>query len=356
MGADEDIVILKFDVNNQQNKYLINPVEYKFINSRTGKALDASICEHNSIRISYPVHDLINKYDKMTKHLRKLEYISIDLISNNKDSLREKLDKGKEIISEYPEIDIFNINDKIYSDVCIAVEIDGKDLILEDRLNYFYPQLSLCENNCTYNHTDFFNERIYCDCSYKIEFDFQREYSDSLDLNTNTIKSNQNFDSNIAVMKCISNLKNPKSVSKNYGFIYSLIIMILEFTLLLIIAFLGIKSLSNKLKQKMSNNEENYDKYEVNVTNTNEIAIKTSERELKNPPRKKKENFGMEFIPQEYLFLFFNQGEKGIIKKVEKDNVPFKIKLNTRILLEKKKELIMILLTQKAHSPPAKIY
>ena len=342
MNDKDDIVILKFDVNNQPNNYLINPVEYKLLNSRTGQELDASICEHNSIRISYPVHDLISKYDRLTKHLRKLEYIKIDLTSNNKESLREKLDKGKEIIEEYSDIDIFDINDKIYSDVCMAVEVDGKDLVIEDRINYFYPQLSLCENNCTYNHTDFTNERIYCDCSYKIEFDFQREYSSSFELNTNPKTDNQNSNANIVVIKCISNLKNSKSLAKNGGFIYSLIIIILEFILLLVIVFYGIKSLSNKLKNKMNNNEENYDKIEVNVMNTNENKktydnIKTSERDINNPPRKKIDNFDIEFIPQEYVFLFFNQGEKGTIKKVERDNVPFKTKFNTRILLEQRK-------------------
>ena len=342
MQEKDDIVILKFDVNKIPNKYLINPVEYKLINSRTGQELDASICEHNSIRISYPVHDLINKYDKMTKNIRKLNYMKIDLTSNNKNSLREKLDKGKEIYDEYPDVDIFDINSKIYSDICIAVEVDGKDLVLEDRIDYFYPQLSLCENNCTYNRTDFVNERIYCDCSYKTEFDFEREYSPSFELNSNQVKSDQSGNSNIAIMKCISNLKNSKSISNNYGFVYSLIIIILEVILFCIIAFYGIKALLNKLKVKMSKDSEKDDNIEEkNIENTKDNKntyenIKTSERNLNHPPKKKKD-FDIEFIPQEYLFLFFNVGEKDSIKKVLRDNVPFKTKYNTRILLEQKK-------------------
>ena len=224
----------------------------------------------------------------------------------------------------------------------MSVEVDGKDLVLEDRINYFYPQLSLCENNCTYNRTDFINERIYCDCSYKTEFDFQREYSSSFELNLNEIENNQKSNSNIVVLKCMSNLKNTKSLSKNGGFIYSLIIISIEVILFLTIVFYGIYSLSLKLKNKMNKNEDNYDKVEVNViTNTKEKKTyednKTSERNLDNPPRKKYRDFGIEFIPQEYLFLFFNQGEKGSIKKVERDSVPFKTKYNTRILLEQKK-------------------
>ena len=341
MKEGADIIILKFDVNKMPNKYLINPVEYKFINSENGQELDASVCEHNSIRISYPVHDLINRYDKLTKNRRKLEYMKISLTSNNKESLRDKLDKGKEIFDEYPAIDIFDINAKIYSDICMAVEVDGKDLVLEDRIDYFYPQLSLCENNCTYNRTDFINERVYCDCSYKTEFDFDREYSSSFEINSNQVKNAQNGNSNIAVLKCISNLKSSKSISKNYGFIYSIIVIFIEIVLFCVIAFYGIRALLNKIKSKTNKSIENDYITEENILKTNNIKktdedIKTSERNLGGPPKKKK-NFDIEFIPQEYLFLFFNQGEKNSIKKIERDNVPFKTKYNTRILLEKKK-------------------
>ena len=341
MDEKDNIVILKFDVNRELNNYLITPVEYKFINSRTGKNLDASVCEHNSIRISYPVHNLINRYDKMRAKLRMLEYMKIDLTSNNKDSLREKIDKGKEITAYYPNTDIFDINDKFYSDMCTSVKVNGKDLVIEDRINFFYPKLSLCENNCTYNHTDFINERIYCDCSYKTEFDVKRNYSDSFELNTIGITNNQKSSSNIEVMKCLPNLSNSKSLSKNGGFIYSLIIMILEAILAIVIIFIGINSLSLKLKNKIDKKDDNIEKIEVNVINTNNKKtyedIKTSERNLDNPPKKKISDFKIEFIPQEYVFLFFSQGEKGIIKKVEKDSVPFKIQYNTRILLEQKK-------------------
>ena len=341
MKNDEDIVILKFDINKIPNNFLINPVEYKFINSKTGQELDATICEHNSIKISYPVHDLINKYDSLLKNLRKLEYVNIDLISNNKESLREKFDKGKEIVGDYSDIDIFNINDKIYSYICIAVEVDGKDLVLEDRIKYFYPQLSLCENNCTYNHTDFINERIYCDCSYKIEFDFEREYTSFPELNMKEIVNNQKGNSNIAIMKCLSNLKFPKSLKNNGGFIFTLIIIVIEVVLFFIIILYEINLFSKKMNNKMNNDRDEFDQIEINVINTFKKKtyedVKTTQRILDNPPKKRVEDYGMEFIPQEYLFLFFNHGQKDICKKVERNNVPFKTRSTTKILLEQKK-------------------
>jgi len=150
--------------------------------------------------------------------------MQLDLTSNNKDSWREKLDKGKEVREKYSYVDIFNLNDILYSDIYIAFEVEGKDLLLQDRLNYLYPDMSLCENNCTYNHTDFINERKYCDCSFKKEFDFKREYSSSIEINTEQIKNDQGSNSNINVIKCISNLKNKKSLSGNGGFIFLKII------------------------------------------------------------------------------------------------------------------------------------
>ena len=361
MDYDDDIIILKFDVNIAPKNFLINPVEYKFVNSRTGQELDASVCEHNSIKISYPLHDLINRYDNRKNKKRNLEYMQLDLTSNNRDSLREKLDKGKEINEKYSDVDIFNLNDKIYSDICIAVEVDGKDLILQDRFNYFYPQMSLCENNCTYNHTDFVNERIYCDCSFKKEFDFKREYSSSFEVDTESIKNGQGSNININVIKCISNLKSKKSLSGNGGFIFLLIIIVIEFLLLLIIIFYGIGSLLNKLKSKMKKDDdskEDYDIIELNVATTNsnndkkeKEKEKETQRQLNAPPKKKKE-YGMEFIPQEYVFLFFNQNEKGVIKKVERDGVPFKTNYNTRILLEKNKNINYNNIKSRGPFPP----
>ena len=40
MNNNEDIVILKYDINRIPSNFLINPVEYKFINSETGQELN----------------------------------------------------------------------------------------------------------------------------------------------------------------------------------------------------------------------------------------------------------------------------------------------------------------------------
>jgi hypothetical protein len=73
-------------------------------------------------------------------------------------------------------------------------------------------------------------------------------------------------------------------------------------------------------------------------------VVKTTHRELNNPPIKKKNNKKedpkeerneIEFIPEEFVFLYFNKKDKGVKKQVEKSDLPFDIKENTKILLQK---------------------
>ena len=94
----------------------------------------------------------------MLKKLRNLENEEDE--ENIKKDILNKFNKGKELNIKDKSIDTFNYNSSIYSDICIPIEIDGKDLVLEDRIKYLYPNYSFCESLCTYDYTDFEGERI----------------------------------------------------------------------------------------------------------------------------------------------------------------------------------------------------
>ena len=64
-------------------------------------------------------------------------------------------------------IDVFNINDSFFNDICQPYSESDNDIILEDRIKDFYQNYSLCEEGCTYNHIDFDNMTISCDCPVK---------------------------------------------------------------------------------------------------------------------------------------------------------------------------------------------
>ena len=360
MDSNDDIIILKFDMINTPKEYLINPVEYKFINSRTGSELDASSCGNKQIKISYSFFNILSNYDKLTKkirYIRNLDTIMLDIKSNDLTTLNEKYNLGKEINEMYPNIDTFNSKNEIYTDFCATIEINGKDLVLEDRINYLFPHYSLCEQNCTYNHTDFEEERVYCDCSLKTEFDVNREHNSNVEINENAITLSQEGKSNFPVLKCLSVWKDSNRIKTNIAFYYNLIIIIIEAYLLIMTIIFGINSLQIYFSTKISNTNntnnlnENID-IEIgdkninnhNKNNINNEYIKTTERNLNNPPKRENsennDNDGnngneIEFIPEEFVFIYFNDKDKGVRKTIERNLLPFDVKKNTKILLQK---------------------
>jgi len=288
MKNSDDIVVVKYDLGNQTEKSLVKPVEYEFINSRTGQVLDMSVCTKNDIIISYSLSDILNYNRKSEK--RSLQ---VDEKNNNIDNIiyeiQKQYYKGKELFSKY-NLDTFDINSTLYTDMCYTFEIDGKDLVLEDRVKYLYPYYSLCEENCTYSHVDFDLERIYCNCPLKNQLNLKREHKYIINsYSKENIKSKQKGPTNLPVMTCISKLSEKKSINKNGAFFYSLIILILEFILLLITIFYSYQALKNKInKNKNKSKEEekiiNIDTFE---NDHKDIAYKTSERSLKAPPKKR---------------------------------------------------------------------
>ena len=306
--AIEDIVVLKFDLENQKKKSLINPVEYEFISSKTGKKLDMSVCTKNDVVISYSLFDILNNFRR--GKIRNIEEIENDEeFDNILAKIQKQYEKAKRIKEEY-DMDTFNINSTLYQDICMTFQVKGKDLTLEDRVDYLYPEYSLCEENCTYSHIDFELERVYCNCPLKTDFDLSREHKFVLNIYDNDeIISRQKGPTNFAVMKCMSRLKDSESFKKNAGFFFTLIIIILQIILLFITIFYNYKNLKAKINKNTINNnndddndiekELNVDTIDVrpkkNITNKkfnnikNDVNIKTSERPLNSPPPKKRD-------------------------------------------------------------------
>ena len=305
MGDDEDIVVLKFDLENQRKKSLINPVEYEFVSSKTGKKLDMSVCTKNDVVISYSLFDILNNYRRgKTRNIEEIE--NDDEFDNILDKIQKQYEKAKKIKSDY-DIDSFNIDSALYEDICMTFQVEGKDLVLEDRVGYLYPEYSLCEENCTYSHIDFENERVYCNCPLKSEFDLSREHKFVLNVNNSEeIASRQKGPTNFAVMKCLSRLKESDSLKKNAGFFFTIIIIILQIIFLFINIFYNYKNLKTKINKKTINDnddemEKDFKVETIDVKPKNNIHnnriknikndgnIKTSERPLNSPPPKKRD-------------------------------------------------------------------
>ena len=244
MESIEDIVVVKLDLKSKNSKLIVNPVEYEFINSKTGKVLDASVCEKNEVVISYPITYILKKLRNLQDEEENEEEIKKEIL--------DKFNKGKELNLKDKSIDTFNFNSSIYSDICSPIQIDGKDLVLEDRIQYLFPNYSFCESICTYDYTDFEGERIYCNCSIKSGIDVKREQGIKIyQINKNETENNQKGPTNIPILKCISKAK----IEGNAAFYYCLIFIVIEIALLIVVIFYGISGLIKKIKRKILNNK-----------------------------------------------------------------------------------------------------
>ena len=291
LSEDTDIIIVKYDLTEKTNGSTINPVEFKVINSKTGQEIPLDACDENSIIISYPLMNILNRFITDSNNLRNLEEEK-----KNNLNLREKFLKGKEIYIDNEEIDTFDLSNKLYTDICYPFKMSGKDLILEDRLNYLYPFCSFCESNCIYNKTDFISERVYCNCNPKDQINFDR--------NLELMKSEPDMaktkkDQKASILKCLGKISE---ISKNFGFFYGIIIILAEIAMCLLTFLYSYKVFVMRLNRKFDikgddniNNINTENIESVNLSgrdkkyNKNEEIIRTSERNLENPPKKKKQ-------------------------------------------------------------------
>ena len=309
MDSKEDIVVVKLDLKSRNKKLVINPVEYQFINSKNGKILDASVCEKNEVVISYPITYMLNSQKK--RNLQEDENEDENKSEEEKEEelrkkdIVDKFNKGKMLYLKDKTIDTFNFNSSIYVDFCKQVEIDGIDLVLQNRIDYLFPNYSFCESICIYDYTDFEGERIYCNCSIKFSIDIDRPHEIKIyEFNQTEIKNNQKGPTNLPVLKCISKAK----IGGNAGFYYCIIFICIEIGLLMIIIFYGISSLVEKIKGKTIkrkekekkgieyNNSEN-DKIKENKVDKNSkyktdrnINNSNSKRKMKSKDKKDKKD------------------------------------------------------------------
>jgi len=351
----EQILIAKYDVFPEANsnidknndKYLINPVEYElFSSSDTNERMDALVCEPNEIVVSYPL--CLDKFDRKEGDVDQNEF-------------RDKFDIGKKLYEDDNSIDTFNFNNTIYKDFCRGLEIDGKDLVFEDRYKYLYPYNKiLCESNCTLNNTDFKLERVNCLCAYKGDFDFYRK-----EYETNDIFNDEKYfipsqsGANAEAIKCLFNFTFSQATVKNEAFYCCFLITAVEVALLFINIVYGIKGVSDNIKKSLNKLNDIFRKSKNNQ-NKNGNVITTTSRPLNNPPRKNiqeeekdddnmtsesydkksgKSDLGeykLEYIPFEYISKFFKQNDYGVLKKIERSEIPFKISPDTKYLVDKR--------------------
>ena len=239
------ITFLQVEINNTNDKSLINQVEYEVYNDNKEK-LDISICSDSNIQIHYLI--------------KANSSLDLSAVNYFKDS----------------NIDVFNIKDKFFSDICTSFSYNNKDVILEDRIIDFFQNYTLCEENCLFNEIDLNLMNIICDCSIKANLSViepKIKLEELEDIETNLAFS---------IIKCYNLAFSWNGKYKNIGFWLFLIFNILDLILIILYFNKGIKPIKEYIFKEMA--EYGY----INKKGKEKDKIpKKKRKKMDFPPKKK---------------------------------------------------------------------
>jgi tRNA/tmRNA/rRNA uracil-C5-methylase (TrmA/RlmC/RlmD family) len=114
ISDDKILTMLQIEIDKMNTQSLTNQVEYIVYDGKT--KLNLSCCKNTPIKVTYEIKEgtILNQ--------TMIEYFS-DM-----------------------DVDIFNIKDTFFNDICYPFSKDYSDIILKDRVLYIYQNYSLCDN------------------------------------------------------------------------------------------------------------------------------------------------------------------------------------------------------------------
>ena len=203
---DKELIIVKIEL--RRNDTISTQIEYEIFDSTTKKLLDLSSC--SNITIESPIY--------------------VNQSYSNK--IKEIYDEG---------YDIFDINEKFYSDLCVPFHDKNfnADLTLEKRqIVYYNYNSNLCEIKCKYIRFDIEKFKAICECPVKNEINLdisQNNIFDYIEESDQKIYYKETI-SNLKTAKCFKIIFSPKGFKYNWGS-YFMMLMIIGFIIFIIFWF-----------------------------------------------------------------------------------------------------------------------
>jgi len=156
--------------------------------------------------ISYSIFNPNTTEKIITKNICENEKFLIE------ENLRVKLEKANYDIDSLlylakQGINFFNLSDPFYTDICFPFEsLLEKDIVLKDRILLYYPNISLCENNCEIIGLNIISLRSECSC--------KSNFVDNIFNDNNILSKNQEIQeikeiisqTNIEIIRCYKNI------------------------------------------------------------------------------------------------------------------------------------------------------
>ena len=342
----ENLVILNIETKkNEISGYETNSNEDKSFN--LGKSTKLEIYDYSGRELNLSV---CKEKIKIIKYIGDVEEIDLD-------SAKVLSDKG---------IDVFNAKDKFFNDICHPFDNPyEKDIILNDRRNDIYQNVTFCQEGCVYNGINYNLKSVDCLCnsnflqSEKNNITFTIKESNVINFDSLTKSFVENLLSfNFDVIKCYKLILNKQNYFHNFGFLCLCLMFVLQIILFIIYLRKKIKPLKYfMLSFKIGrHNIDNINaiihnkRKSVNINNTKKIKKYKKKFILNSPPKKNgfetkssNKNFDIGNVKRASDKSLINKKDYKdniIMKREEKDNESEQQKLNLLNLLKSKRKSI----------------
>ena len=204
---EENLLVLNMETRNDENDKLESNSDNDE-SFKTGKHTELEIYDYSGRKLNLSV---------CKDDIKLMKYIG-DIKEIDMDSAETLSGQG---------IDVFNASDKFFNDICHPYDnLDGKDIILSDRRNDIYKNVTFCQDGCTYKGMNYTLKAANCLCdSNSLEGKTDnntniKKESDGIDFNELKKSFIENlFNFNFDVVKCYNLILNVKNLVHNIGFL-----------------------------------------------------------------------------------------------------------------------------------------
>ena len=266
LSIDDNATTLSLAKNNSITKRPTNHIEYLIFNGKKGKLLNTSYCNDLNVKILHPI-------------------VEKDIID---------LNSSKKFYEDY-NIDVFRTNDSFFNDICLNFTSDSKkDMTLSLKRQYFFQNVSFCDENCTYIEVNYTSNTAICACEINEKIDNEMSFS-----NYNEDDKTFSYDDVISVInykifKCYKQVFNIKRLAVNAGNYFSLSLIIL-YTFCIIHFYKNRKKnvmeyyqkIKAKLEQEDSRNRNKKNNGDNKSSNSSDIG---SDKNITNKTKKNNES------------------------------------------------------------------
>ena len=220
----------------------------------------------------------------------------------------------------------YDPNDEYYINECIPYTTDsGTDILINDRQNEFnINNMSLCENNCTYNGYHIDSKNAKCECGIKNKDLIISELMNQTDALSYNF-SGKETSSNVITMKCFQTLFSKNGLIKNIGNYILLFNIVFNFICGILFYKIGYPLLENDISIiKKEKEKEKYNKTKGSLDVSEKIKKKTIVKKYTN---KKKKNKKLKANPKKKKLKkgINNRNSNSIIILKKKNNESYSI-------------------------------